>query len=340
LFWGSKFEDAPKTKERRQKQTELLLDAFERRTDSFHFRVPFNENDGYVDVCESAYVVALGRHGNMETNQITKVWQDIKKRIREGTLDSTILSSAKSSRSMQDYKKRHALGYINFITNLFKNDDVEAKIQSEQTLGDTSPLHGMENVIILPYDNIPQFYREYVVHCTSRGISPSYIAGLSTFRTAFSEVKDIRFLGSKGSFNTCEICNNLSSLLKNTRKKFSKDQLRIVQEFKRLHINQQASERKFLEVRKHRCLELDDKRQPIEALLYPDGMTEMKGETPKLGSTRHTQVGDTISNRIIGVEVYCGPVNTVFIYNTDQLVKKGGNIMIEVMRQGLYFVII
>jgi len=73
LFWGSKFEDAPKTKERRQKQTELLFDAFERRTDSFHFRVPFNENDGYVDVCESAYVVALGRHGNMETNQITKV---------------------------------------------------------------------------------------------------------------------------------------------------------------------------------------------------------------------------------------------------------------------------
>ena len=52
-----------------------------------------------------------------------------------------------------------------------------------------------------------------------------------------------------------------------------------------------------------------------------------------MGSTRHTKVNDTITNRIIVVEVYCGPIKTVFIYNTDQLVRKGANIMIEIMRQ-------
>ena len=53
-----------------------------------------------------------------------------------------------------------------------------------------------------------------------------------------------------------------------------------------------------------------------------------------MGSTRHTKVNDTITNRrIIGVEVYCGQIKTVCIYNTDQLVRKGANIMIEIMRQ-------
>ncbi len=50
-------------------------------------------------------------------------------------------------------------------------------------------------------------------------------------------------------------------------------------------------------------------------------------------STNRSKVNDTITNRIIGVKVYCGPIKTVFIYNTDQLVRKGANIMIEIMQQ-------
>jgi hypothetical protein len=100
-----------------------------------------------------------------------------------------------------------------------------------------------------------------------------------------------------------------------------------------LHLTQQSVERKFLDVRKNNCLQLDQHHEPIEALLYPDGMTEMKGNTPKVGSLRHSQCSDVINDRIIGVEVYCGPVNSVFIYNTDQMIGKGANIMVEVMRQ-------
>jgi len=229
---------------------------------------------------------------------------------------------------------RHASGYIDFVTNLFVHQDPTKSVQQMQTIGETSPLAGYGDLIILPYDSIAQFYNEYVVHSTSRGYSPQFIAKYTTFYNAFEAREKIRLLGSKGSFNTCEICNSLNSLLKNTHKKLKKEQLRIVQEFKRLHIAQQSLERKALEVRKQISLELDEEGQPIQALLFPDGMTEMKGQTPKVGSTRHTKVDTVIANRIIGVEAYCGPINTVFLYNTDQMISKGANIMCEIMRQG------
>jgi hypothetical protein len=339
-FWGEMLEPAPKVNVRRQKQIDLLLEAYDKFEKMFRFLVPSTLNDSSnksTEVCESAYIVALGRHGNTDSiNQVTKTWRNIKKQIVAGTItsDNKVIIST-SGRSMSDYKKRHAVSYIHFITNLYRDEetDKQSSKSCQSTMCDTSPFAGMENIHILPYDNLGQLHREYLVHCSSRGIPPCYVAGLSTFRTAFEEQKNIRFMGTKGSFNTCEICNNLSSLLKNTCKKFTKEQLRIVQEFKHLHIAQQAKERQVLEVKKLRCLEVDESGQPIEALLYPDGMTEFKGETPKIGSSRHTKVNDTISNRIIGVEVYCGPIRTVFIYNTDQLIRKGANIMIEIMRQ-------
>ena len=81
------------------------------------------------------------------------------------------------------------------------------------------------------------------------------------------------------------------------------------------------------------ALEVDDSGQPRQALIFIDGMTELTGNTPKIGANRHSKVDHVIANRVIGVKVYCGPINTVFLYNTDQIVGKGANIMIEVVRQ-------
>ena len=336
-FWGKITAPAPKVNERRARQVDILLDCFNKHDKNFRFMVPsFDDKTKSTEVCESAYIVALGRHGSMDSNQVTKTWRRIKKQIVEGTLSANDKSvTSASGRPMQDYKKRHAIAYIQFITNLYRDEEVDkhCKASFQTNICDTSPFAGMENIHILPYDNLPQFHEEYKVHCNTRGIPPCYVAGLTTFRTAFEEQTNVKFLGAKGSFNTCEVCNNLNSLLKNTKQQFTKEQRQIIHEFKRLHITQQAKARLALEVKKLRCLELDECGQPIEALLYPDGMTEFKGETPKVGSTRQSKVNETITNRIIGVEVYCGPVKTVFIYNTDQLVRKGANVMIEIMRQ-------
>jgi hypothetical protein len=87
---------------------------------------------------------------------------------------------------------------------------------------DNSPFVGMENVHILPYDSLPQIHEEYQVNCSKRGIAPCYVAGLTTFRSAFEEQKNVKFLSAKESLNTCEVCNNLTSLLKNTKLQFMK----------------------------------------------------------------------------------------------------------------------
>jgi len=238
-------------------------------------------------------------------------------------------------RPAKDFKLQHAGGYIDFITNLFVHQDPLTGFAAMQTIGETSPLAGYGKCIVLPYDNLKQLHREYVVHSFSRGFAAQFIAGYTTFRTAFFQREHLRFLGAKGSFNTCEICNSLNNLLKNTHNKLKKkEQIRVVQEFKRLHIAQQSIERKALEVRKQMALEVDDSGQPMQALLFFDGMTELTGNTPKIGGVRTSKVDHVIANRVIGVEVYCGPINTVFLYNTDQMVGKGANTMVEVVRQG------
>ncbi len=83
----------------------------------------------------------------------------------------------------------------------------------------------------VPCDN------EYVVHSFSRWFfAAQYIAEYTTFSTAFKQPENLKFLRAKGSFKTCELCNSLNNLLKNTHKKLKKkEQVQIVQEFKRLH---------------------------------------------------------------------------------------------------------
>jgi hypothetical protein len=64
-------------------------------------------------------------------------------------------------------------------------------------------------------------------------------------------------------------------------------------------------------------------------------MTIQTCNTPKVGKNRHSTAKSQIESRCIGVEVYCGPVQTVFIYVTDNMVSGGSNIMIEIQRQAL-----
>lgn len=64
-------------------------------------------------------------------------------------------------------------------------------------------------------------------------------------------------------------------------------------------------------------------------------MTVMTTETPVVGKDRHSKGIETMESRVIGVEVFCGSIETIFIYFTDNLVSSGANIMVEVQRQAL-----
>lgn len=68
-----------------------------------------------------------------------------------------------------------------------------------------------------------------------------------------------------------------------------------------------------------------------------DGYTEYKCLTPRQWQFRQTK-GDTkrMGNRVIGVNVTCGHIETRFVYSLDDLVYGGANTMVEVMRQAFH----
>ncbi len=75
-------------------------------------------------------------------------------------------------------------------------------------------------MFVVPYSSIKAFYEEYMSYSAFKHTHPDNFASLSTFQRAFTKLErqGIRKLNAKGSFNTCEICNNAEELLRNKSK--------------------------------------------------------------------------------------------------------------------------
>ena len=162
---------------------------------------------------------------------------------------------------------------------------------------------------------------------------PSY----STFKLAYESFgSDIRLMRCKGNFSTCELCMNAAELLRS--RKYNKQERKMILEYRRLHLKQQARQRDVLEEEKLKSLELNQDGQPIQCLFFSDAITTTRGDMPYWGKHK-SKAHDSehhIQNRTIGVEVYCGPIKTIFLYHTDEFsMGHGANIMIEVQRQAL-----
>jgi len=74
-------------------------------------------------------------------------------------------------------------------------------------------------------------------------------------------------------------------------------------------------------------------------ILILDGMTCATCNTPKHGSANRgsAQSSNCIVNRIVGVELHCGPVKEVILYCTDNMVDTGANIMVQIQRLGTLY---
>jgi len=116
-------------------------------------------------------------------------------------------------------------------------------------------------------------------------------------------------------------------------RKLKQSQREIIQKFRQLHLTQQSRERAFLDKRKLDAAKIDDAGNPISLFLFEDGFTIYTCQTPKFP---HSSKGDkVIETRIVGIEVVCGPIKTVLVYRTDELISGGANITIELTRQAL-----
>jgi hypothetical protein len=83
-------------------------------------------------------------------------------------------------------------------------------------------------------------------------------------------------------------------------------------------------------------MNLDDRGNPKMLIIEPDGMTKLKGTTPKEGVHNRSKQSYGIENRLIGVRIICGSQINCFIYiSVDQTIPGGSNLFVDVYRTAI-----
>lgn len=94
-------------------------------------------------------------------------------------------------------------------------------------------------------------------------------------------------------------------------------------------------ERKKSDVRREEARRTDMATgQPNHAFILVDPCTSYRGNSPIVGKkSDSTDVVGKLSKhfeqRIIGVEVVCGPVDGIFFYTTDNMQRGGANVLVS-----------
>lgn len=189
----------------------------------YSFSVGLNHN---VKVCEQAYLNIIG-------HPYSSMWKRAKLKIEDEIcsgnskpdmelIDKMIKSSKYKSETKSRKKFEHAEQFILWFAN---------------TNGSASPNEGEEDLLILPFETISQLFSEYQSHCSNdHQLSYGYAAKRETFRRAWAELhkkKMCRFTRGKGTFPTCDICNNANDMLANARgSKYTQKQREIIISYK------------------------------------------------------------------------------------------------------------
>ena len=289
----------------------------------------------YSNICEVGLLYVVGFTSANTVSAFPRQW----KRLREAKLYKQGFRltcpdwSIDKGPGREETKFHHCTAYIKWIAGTYGSDACG--------IGETVPDGAVKeaNVRVLPYDSVSQIFHEYQAHSIVNEDEKRLIACRETFRKAFAAQTEVRLLGAKGSFQTCDICNVANELLRKTS--FSREQRETIMTYKRLHIDQQKAERDNFEVQKLKALQnVGNDGIPNTGLLYSDGMTVFTNNTPTGGKSRKVKGVGThqFTNRIVGVYAVCGPVNEKFLYNLDDFVAGGANSMVEIMRQGIIYV--
>ena len=218
-IWGNPNKPAHKTSFRRRLITKKLKSALYRSVVSngkpdpisFVFTVAKDSN---IKVCESAYLNIIG-HPN--SSLWKKIKGTIKRSIHNGDdelvdekLEELLRRKKSSSEVRGRFKFEHAQRFIEWWSNVH---------------GSASPNEGEEDLRILPFETVSQLFYEYQTCSKNESAAVHEVAQRETFRKAWVDLykkKKCRFTRSKGTFPTCDICNNAADMLTSSRaSKFS-----------------------------------------------------------------------------------------------------------------------
>ena len=230
--------------------------------------------------------------------------------------------SLKTLKDQRSDKYMSCIHYIKYCATIF---------------ADTCPTNA--NIKFLPYESAAQFYAEYENFHKTYGYSEASKAKYDTFNNALKSLHDsVRLVHAKGSFPTCDVCNNANDLLRSPKVSFNPGFRDIIMKFKRAHLMRQMQEREEMERNIIRAKTEVIGHQPQVAHLLCDAISSWRGNTPKVGGgdfriSKADQI--FIENRVMAVEMVCGPVDCVRLYHSNNLVSGGANYMITVLKQAL-----
>ena len=188
---------------------------------------------GSANVCESTYLLLIG-------HPLSKMWQRCKNSIfasytrNNGSIPEADIQSIQAAISLNRHKSERrpqpkADSVRSFITYLM------------EFYSSMSPNEGEEHIRILPFETVSQLYEEYKAHCqaTSYGKNTGencYFASKETFRKQWKEfykTGQVKLSRGKGTFPTCDICNNANDMLTFSKSsKWTKRQREIILSFK------------------------------------------------------------------------------------------------------------
>ena len=81
---------------------------------------------------------------------------------------------------------------------------------------------------------------------------------------------------------------------------------------------------------------VDDDGNPKLLIIQPDGMTKLRGATPKQGLSNRSKQSYSIENRLIGVRIICGSaINFMLYVSVDQTIPGGANLFVDVYRKAI-----
>ena len=360
-YWGPPNDEVVNRADRNDRNMDILKRAL---TQDEKGKAVFKFFIGTRNICELGYLIILGlisvkskEDGTVVANAPPGQWTRTKEYVLNSKQYCEIFKPKRSKTTLQSNGSKHTEA-VTYITLL-----AEKSYSCDDAVG-----VNLQGVKILPFNNVSELYTKYVREWQRSQEWPSFrepltdnllndedsdndsIAGdheydqkvpccLNTFSTAYESVKEkIKFKNSRGSFETCSICNQIDDHMRKITLNWSKKQIDMIISLKDLHISQQAKERQDMENRmKQAAQSIDDEGNPEFAFLFPDGYSIHKTETPKLcrGAGKDKSLSETLSNRIMGFRVICGPIDTHFLYNLDDMVPGGCNIMIELMRTAI-----
>ena len=337
-YWGSVDDLPPLNKERSSKNMKLFESAlYDHTSDEFKFNV---SSDPAVKrfVCENAFLKICGISTRDTKNEAPDIWKAARKERRALLRQEELQTEPDKLLLGRDSPKYNdSISYLKVIVGKFRELVGKAAAVSGC---DTSPDQAARTgVMIVPHESVSQLHEEYKCYRKSQNYDPDSIAEYTTFKKAYAQMEaegHIRLLGCKGSFPTCDICNNCNDLLRNANRKNRPEDLEVILNFKRAHLFQQEIERRHMDVIQDICRTVNSQGQPVACLVEPDAMTARRTCFPKecKDGERHGKEQNFLTNRIMGVIVTCGPnINTKMLFHLDGFVGGGANLMVEVLRQ-------